>query len=233
MSYIWRSILHGLEVLKEGIAWWVGDGEPINAWTDPWIPRGSTRRPVATQRVVNHHNELINPSTETWDEDLIRDNFTADDTRDILSIPLNPDMEDSKGLFSVKSAYRLGISLRDAKLQRGASTSSVGETMKNEWQKIWKMDVPGKVKIFLWRFAHNSLRTRKNIQRKCVDLDTGCPVCNRLDEDGCRIFLRCKFVKQVWRNLTWRVPNCNFLHVRTLALLWKGSGLSQLNNKLE
>jgi hypothetical protein len=38
MSYTWHSILRGLEVLKEGVVWRVGDGESINAWNDPWIP---------------------------------------------------------------------------------------------------------------------------------------------------------------------------------------------------
>ena len=32
MSYTWRSILRGLDILKEGVVWRVGDGENINAW---------------------------------------------------------------------------------------------------------------------------------------------------------------------------------------------------------
>jgi hypothetical protein len=63
------------------------------------------------------------------------------------------------------------------------------------------MDIPGKVRIFLWRLAHNSLPTRLNIQRKSVVLDTRCPVCGRFDEDGGHIFLKCKEVKYVWRHL--------------------------------
>src|SRR6266540_2085416 len=39
MSYSWRSIMRGVELLKEGIVWRVGSGESINIWTDPWIPR--------------------------------------------------------------------------------------------------------------------------------------------------------------------------------------------------
>ena len=60
------------------------------------------------------------------------------------------------------------------------------------------MKLPAKVRIFLWRLAHDSLPT---IKRKHVDLDTLCPVCRRLDEDGGHIFLKCKFVKQVWRSM--------------------------------
>ena len=43
MSYTWRSILGGVELLKEGVIWCVGTGEHIDI--DPWIPQGVTRRP--------------------------------------------------------------------------------------------------------------------------------------------------------------------------------------------
>jgi hypothetical protein len=69
------------------------------------------------------------------------------------------------------------------------------------WKKLWSINLPGKVKIFLWRLARNSLPTRMNISRKRIDLDTRCPMCYRLNEDGGHLFLKCKSVKQVWRTL--------------------------------
>jgi hypothetical protein len=39
MSYTWRSILKGVQVLKNGIIWRVGNGQDINIWTDPWLLR--------------------------------------------------------------------------------------------------------------------------------------------------------------------------------------------------
>jgi hypothetical protein len=47
MSYVWRSILKGLEILKEGIIiWGIGDGANVRIWEDPWLPTGVTRRPT-------------------------------------------------------------------------------------------------------------------------------------------------------------------------------------------
>ncbi|KAE8779439.1 hypothetical protein D1007_47530 [Hordeum vulgare] len=40
-----------------------------------------------------------------------------------------------------------------------------------------------------------------NIKRKKVELDTRCLVCNRFDEDGGHLFLKCKTVRQIWRSL--------------------------------
>ena len=32
------SVLRGIELLKKGIIWRVGDGVGLKIWTDPWIP---------------------------------------------------------------------------------------------------------------------------------------------------------------------------------------------------
>lgn len=39
-----------------------------------------------------------------------------------------------------------------------------------KWYKIWQLNVPNKTKMFLWRFAHNSLPMRRNVTRRRVDL---------------------------------------------------------------
>jgi hypothetical protein len=106
---------------------------------------------------------------------------------------------DKKGVFSVKSAYHLGMNSRANQKGGIAASSTEPVDASPQWQKIWNINLPGKIKIFLWRFAYNSLPTRMNIQRKRVDLDTRCPMCYRLDEDGGHLFLKCKKVKQVWR----------------------------------
>jgi len=53
----------------------------------------------------------------------------------------------------------------------------------------------------LWRVAHNSLPFKLNIKRRGILLDTKCPVSARFDEDGAHCFLKCKAVRQCWREL--------------------------------
>ena len=124
MSYTWRSILRGIELLKQGVVWRIGMGESVDAWSDPWIPRGKTRRPVNTRglALIDRVADLINPLTEQWDADLVFELFGEEDAKHILEIPLWSGMEDhlawhydSKGVFSVKSAYHLEVSIRDAR----------------------------------------------------------------------------------------------------------------------
>lgn len=54
---------------------------------------------------------------------------------------------------------------------------------------------------FLWRLAYNSLPHRWSIQRRGVDLDPLCPVCQRLNKDGAHPFLHCKDVRAVWQRM--------------------------------
>jgi hypothetical protein len=68
--------------------------------------------------VITTVAELINPISGTWDEDLVREIFTHVDANLILAIPLREGMDDfyswfydPKGVFSVKSAYKLHLRL--------------------------------------------------------------------------------------------------------------------------
>jgi hypothetical protein len=74
MSYVWRSILKGIEILKQGVIWRVGNGAKIKIWSDPWIPSNSTRG-ISTPQVndqLMHVADLIDSMSNSWNEQLIR-----------------------------------------------------------------------------------------------------------------------------------------------------------------
>jgi hypothetical protein len=147
ISYTWRSIVRGIQALKEGIIWRVGNGELIKIWEDPWILRGLTRWPITPKGAVilSKVSELIDPST--WDVQLLRDIFWEEDVKDIMAIPVRSGHEDlvawhydAKGLFSVKSAYHVLDDKKEflAVRQRGESSRSDSADSRNfKWKKIW------------------------------------------------------------------------------------------------
>ena len=166
MSYTWRSILKGLEVLKRGVIWRVGDGRRIKIWDDPWIPREWSRRPITprSNNILTHVDELIDPSSGQWDEQLVREIFWQQDVEQILSIPVHIEMEDvvawhydSRGLFSVRSAYKVQRAHDKRVSTRGVASSSSPGMDNLSWKKLWSLSCPGKLKHHLWRMAHNSL----------------------------------------------------------------------------
>jgi hypothetical protein len=60
-----------------------------------------------------------------------------------------------KGLFSVKSAYALGIRIRDHENGIAASSSSAA-TCNIDWRKVWRLNVANKVKVFIWQLLNCS-----------------------------------------------------------------------------
>ena len=105
----------------------------MRIWEDPWLPKGNTRKPITPKRGsrLTKVNELINPVTGEWDEQLIHDLFWPKDAAEILRIPIDEQMEDwpawhfdAKGLFFVKSTYKLVVPVRDNSSGRDASSSS-------------------------------------------------------------------------------------------------------------
>ena len=119
ISYTWRSILKGVELIKKEMIWRIGNDRYVHIWNDPWIPRGLIRQPSShrDQNLIQWVSELIDPVNGTWDEELVRQTFHPDDSQFILATPLNEDMDnciawhfDPKGMFNVKSAYKVQIS---------------------------------------------------------------------------------------------------------------------------
>jgi hypothetical protein len=57
VSLCWQGITHGLELLKKGIIWRIGNGTKVRIWRGNWLPRGN-------HKVLNKSNNL-NQSTRT------------------------------------------------------------------------------------------------------------------------------------------------------------------------
>jgi hypothetical protein len=192
--------------MKEGLIWRVGDGSNINIWKDLWLNRDGAKQPITPRRqcLLTNVAEMINPITGQWDEQLVRQKIWEMDAEIILSTPIRADFEDypawfhdSKGIFSVKSAYKIYVKQRDAKV----SSSSVDTKVHSFWKQIWDLSCLPKVKQFMWRLTHNSLPLRTNISRRGIRCDTLCACCKRLDEDGAHFFLKCKETREAWRSL--------------------------------
>lgn len=215
-SYTWRSIMHGVKTLKDGIIWRIGGGHNVNIWEDPWLPRGITRKPMTPRgrNLVSKVNGLIDPVTEKWDTELIENMFWEPDVQLIQSIPVHTDMDDmvgwhfdTRGQFSIKSAYRVhrAVEARSKRRQGGSSVENNGKEGAY-WKKLWNLDCQPKIKHFLWRLSHNTVAVRRVLKQRGMKLDTRCCVCNRLDEDRAHLFLKCREVKAVWRELQLEEP---------------------------
>lgn len=117
----------------------------------------------------------------------------------------------------MKSAYHvLEDVVEQRKQTQQGETSRLGAGVSKDdlWKKIWRLKCPPRIKQFIWQVAYNSLAFKLNIKRRHIDLDTRCPVCWRLDEDGGHCFLKCKIVRQCWREVQLEEVRCLLLQLQ-------------------
>ena len=165
-SYVWQSLLGARDILKEGTQWKVGDGQSISVSAHGWL----SHKPIFLGE--QQHNlmvkDLIDAHTFQWDKEILSIPLQSNPTRDVLVWKGNKSHS-----FSVETAYQVAIRLREQN-QVEHSTASRDRT---HWRKIWKLNVPPKVRNFIWRACSNILPTKESLHRRRVNVDARCELC--------------------------------------------------------
>jgi hypothetical protein len=182
-SPTWKSIEHGLDLLKEGINWWVDSGSKIQIWRDPWTA-GSPSRKLNLKRGRSQLRwvfQLMIPGGREWDVQLLKSILYSHDVDEVLKIRLsNRVSEDhiawlyeNSGIFSVSSTYHLAM-LLDGQNQDKVGCSSRTDGGRPIFNKIWSAVVPSKVQIFAWRLSQEALATQANKKNRTLERDATC-----------------------------------------------------------
>lgn len=147
-SYLWRSILVGQEVLRQGCRRSIGTGEDTLVWKVPWLPcteNGYVTTDMPPELENIKVSNLMTAPDRWWEDEVLADIFNDRDVRLINRIILSSlDRQDSwlwlfdgKGNFTVKSCYHRIVGECDT------SDASF-------WKHVWALAVPEKVKVLLW-----------------------------------------------------------------------------------
>nr|XP_051221174.1 uncharacterized protein LOC127339353 [Lolium perenne] len=208
-SKIWRSILDGREVLAQGLIRRIGDGRTTKIWEHNWLPRDTNMRPIVSLKqnppiLVSH---LIDETSSTWREEIIREFFLPIDAAVIMSIPLCTRRQedfwawnfDRRGIFSVRSTYRMMIStkINRENYYEGNPGSSNAEADSKAWCSLWKVQVPSKVRVFLWRLARQSLPTADLLEHRNMAQSSRCSLCGGADSWR-HSLIECNMSASVW-----------------------------------
>ncbi|KAM1939411.1 hypothetical protein ACFX13_027258 [Malus domestica] len=206
-SWGWKGIYEARQVLLKGTRWRVGNGKCINIRDDPWFPKPSTFRVRPNDNMdATMVCDLIDPASNSWKANIIFAGFHREDTDTILSIPLSHfGCEDRlmwhhsvNGVYSVKSGYGIAMELMEngAMGKKGRGAPSEHMQLNKVWSRIWRLQVPNKIKLFIWRCCNNALAVRRNLQRRHMRVDNVCGVCNAVDKTD--LFFRCNFSHVFW-----------------------------------
>lgn len=66
------------------------------------------------------------------------------------------------------------------------------------WNKIWRLNIPHKIRVFLWRLCRNNIPVRNRLRYKGVDVSILCPMCDNDVEHLLHVFFDCQFASQCW-----------------------------------
>lgn len=159
--FIWRSIMASKDVVIKGSRLHIESGHQALIGKAPWLPNSDcgfitidlheelAMAPVCSLMMVNQRR---------WDYDVVTDLFNAKNRDLILKIPLITRRDrdvwywlaNPRGVFSVRSCYKM-------------MTYDANNSSSSFWRRLWKLNVPGKVKNFLWRAVKNVLPTTDNL----------------------------------------------------------------------
>ncbi|KAL5537585.1 hypothetical protein UlMin_044677 [Ulmus minor] len=206
-SYTWKSILWGRNLVAQGTRWRVGNGESISIYQSRWVPIPWSFR-ISSPAVLPATSKVSDMLQEDgrWNETLIRSSFLEFEADTILNLP-RPSSRvydsycwhyKSKGSYSVKSGYRLGIeaSYLDASSPSNNITSSW-------WNTLWSSNLPPKVRIFWWRIVNDIIPTSLNLRIHHVPTDLSCFLCGYGMESTVHALFLCPMMKRLWKNTRW------------------------------
>ncbi|KAH9715816.1 putative reverse transcriptase/RNA-dependent DNA polymerase [Citrus sinensis] len=201
-SFLWRCLLWGRQVLKNGARWRIGRGDMVQVYKSNWIPRLNTFKPFSIPSFPEDAKvvELIDARNQ-WKADFILEYFNKEDAAAIMRTPLprSPKMDevcwhfDKKGMYTVKSGYKIALRLKYPDIP------STSEDCSCYWKAIWRLELPEKTKIFLWRAAQNMLPTVENLWKKKVTASPLCQICRRSVEIVSHALIECKAAGKIWK----------------------------------
>lgn len=231
--YQWKSFLWGRDLLKMGFRYRIGNGETIRVFKDPWIPRVYTFKPTTVNEDFIEVRAAFFMDVEgKWDTNKLGAVFDKEDINLIMRMPTKKNLEDKwiwhfdkKGLYSVKSGYKAYINT----IIRESSSSE--NNMQKTWEKLWRLKVPNKVKSFCWRALHEIIPTKVNLQKKGIDTNLICPICNCFLESSDHVLFTYSRAKSVWNSLNLKgIYNSNFQN--SIWDRWSFLGLNRSDEEM-
>ncbi|CAL1387047.1 unnamed protein product [Linum trigynum] len=203
-SYVWRSLMGAQDLLKSGCRWRIGSGEEVYIWKDKWVPGLDNFQVFSYCPFLDWDSKvscLIDQETRTWRRDLIEIMFSQEEQQAILDIPLTSEIvKDSlcwtgteNGKYTVRSGYDMEMN-RIGEVLAGSGTE---QEMNDGWKKLWGLNIPGKIKVFLWKVAHNIVPVGVKIRKKSNRRGEECPNCG-MKETLKHCLVNCSWVGRIW-----------------------------------
>lgn len=117
------------------------------------------------------------------------------------------------------------------------SSASNPSKMCKWWNSLWKLNIPPKVRFFIWRVCSNAVPTLENMWKKKILNALCCSRCNSFVEYIGHALFDCKEVKKVWYGTSfgklfvnfWSLPGTGYFIVLSCSDFFGWSWASVYN----
>ncbi|CAL9010471.1 unnamed protein product [Prunus brigantina] len=207
-STTWRSIIHGIQLLMQGMCWRIGQGDSVKFWEDNWVTDAPLMQQAGALTIPDSNCPVSSFSKNGWwDIDKLRGVLCEDLVQQVISVPVGflgslPDTQIWKGSangdFSVKSAYSLFFG--------GCSTPD------SCWKSLWSLNVPPKLQYFMWLASQGKILSNDQRVRRQLAFGPSCGFCSWPTETVLHILRDCERARSTWNAI---LPACahHFFHL--------------------
>lgn len=185
---------------KKNFIWKLNNGKLIDFWIDNWHSKGVLRdvfpklfnilikKDIKVNQMVEFWNLAL--SVKMWKRTLKQDEleelFRLDELIKEIFLTDRPDKlvwKESNNQFSTSISYSL---------------ISESSSIDSYWGFIWKLKIPGRIKVFLWQCSHKKISTLSLLKSRGILSNDLCKWCGQHREDFDHLFWSCSLANQVW-----------------------------------
>ncbi|KAL4353155.1 hypothetical protein GQ457_06G030220 [Hibiscus cannabinus] len=142
-----------------------------------------------TKYVINEHGE--------WDILKLSTIFTVDVVPYILGIK-PPDPQAGSDICVWRWTTHHDFELQSAYSHWAQSDLAAPDPI---WKRIWGLQIPQRVRCFLWLARRQKLLTNLERYKRTLTDDPRCPICHRDEESILHTLRDCSFFRQIWKNV--------------------------------
>lgn len=197
-SFIWKAVVMAWNEIDNLHTWAIGNGESINVWRDNWIDPHTRLADIVQE--IPHETRDWNLSdlivANRWNISQLGPWVPQNVINRILAIPTpSPSYGDDHRVWA-------GVPLTVASAYKRLRAFDVAPR-ESWWKRIWKLQVPERVRCFLWKISHGKLLTAKACSR-WGNGEPWCCNCTGQEETILHVLRDCEVAVFVWQHLLHR-----------------------------
>lgn len=206
VSYAWKSILFGRELLLKGLKYSVGNGSAIHVWSESWMEDldGTCKPLYRKQRVFDVNlkvSDVIDFPKRRWNKSMLDELFVPSDVQILLRNQPSVFHRDfwmwkftPTGLYTVKTGYELAFSVNKKELLQSLTKKPSLNPLKAQ---VWHLQAPPKLQVFVWKALSGALPVLDALHARGMKGDMVCQTCGLDGESINHVLFACTLARQV------------------------------------